>query len=148
MLHNQLSLVLRDDLLAWHTSRTTGNGNGNGSGSSNEGEQEQQQQQPQLQQEVRQESTGSPSLSRARRSLAPLPLHFPLLQVEAQLRGRVDKNVQHVLKRIGRMAPADSKSAAKEQPPALPNKQVFDLIQAATSTENLSQMSPTWMPWL
>jgi phosphatidylinositol kinase/protein kinase (PI-3 family) len=69
--------------------------------------------------------------------------------VEKQLRGNVNKNVQHVLQRIDKMAPAKA-SAQGHHAGAItpPNKQVFDLIQAATSTENLSQMSPTWMPWL
>jgi phosphatidylinositol kinase/protein kinase (PI-3 family) len=126
VLHNQLSLVLRDDLLSWYASRN---------GSSNTSEKQQQQQQ-----------------------VLSLPFHSPhfanealrIHKVEKQLRGCVDTNVQRVLQRIGKMAPTKAPPAQEQHtgPITPPNKQVFALIQAATSTDNLSQMSPTWMPWL
>ncbi|OQR96405.1 phosphatidylinositol kinase (PIK-L3) [Achlya hypogyna] len=62
---------------------------------------------------------------------------------EHSVRSRVDANVQAVTARIAALAP----KPARQMTPSAPTV-VAELIATATNTEGLSQIYPTWFPWL
>jgi transformation/transcription domain-associated protein len=62
---------------------------------------------------------------------------------ENQVKQRVDANVKVVLDRMARLA----LKPAKQMTPAPPNA-IQELILSATNPESLSQIYPTWFPWL
>ncbi|OQR95529.1 phosphatidylinositol kinase (PIK-L3) [Thraustotheca clavata] len=63
--------------------------------------------------------------------------------IEHQVRHRVDANVKVVAERISNLAPKPAKQVSPTAPSA-----IQELIATATSTETLSQIYPTWFPWL
>ncbi|KDO32636.1 hypothetical protein SPRG_19413 [Saprolegnia parasitica CBS 223.65] len=65
------------------------------------------------------------------------------MMAENQVKQRVDANVKVVTDRIAALAP----KPARQMTPSAPTA-VQELIASATNTEALSQIYPTWFPWL
>ena len=67
-----------------------------------------------------------------------------LQRIEQQLKDRVQANVQRVLEQIESIAPKPSGSST----PAFQCEKIYELINTATDKQCISQMGPTWAPWL
>lgn len=74
----------------------------------------------------------------------PLASDLEQRQLEANLREKIQKNVNLVLKRIHLLMPASPDKSGK---PAVMNHKVQQLVKLATSKRKLCMMNPTWAPW-
>ena len=63
-----------------------------------------------------------------------------LQRIEAQLKERVQANVQRVIDHIEYVAPSNVETFQCNK--------IHELINAATDPKVISQMGPTWLPWL
>ena len=74
----------------------------------------------------------------------------PVLQTAADLRDKVNDNVELVLSRVRNFGCVGTplNPAAEKLVPSPVNFQIQKLIAAATDPQQLSQMDPTWHPWL
>jgi len=68
--------------------------------------------------------------------------------IEQQLSDRVEKNVQKILEKVCALSPVPGELDPTSKIPIPIDGRVQDLIEAAENSGNLSQMNPTWMPWL
>ena len=68
------------------------------------------------------------------------------VQSKDELKEKVENNVSFVFRNIQSLAPPSAVDKAAYSIPV--NRKVSELIQVATSVEELSKMDPTWQPWL
>jgi len=73
----------------------------------------------------------------------------PIIQTPQEIRDRVAHNVDLIHARIKNLAcAAPNPNLLNKQNPSPVNHQIQKLITAATDPQQLSQMDPTWHPWL